>query len=177
MMWTEMLNTSKRPVREKRCASTTCCLRKSRFLILRIVGCRWPSSTISVMHRSRNFCAPEANYISAVTGIVPDVWCRRRRESRPNGRAFDCHCRRLSEMAIGARNEGLRVLGADTIIDVRNGSPSLPCSSSSGSPDLREAGRHRTSPTPGDHRVSPATAGLVGSHLRPPGASIPPWCA
>ena len=47
-------------------------------------------------------------------------------------------------------------------------------------PDHRvpqEAGRHRTSPTPEDHRDSPATAVLAGSQLRPPGASIPPWCA
>ena len=73
--------------------------------------------------------------------------------------------------------EQVATFGAGTIIDVRNGSPSLPCGSSSGLPDHREAGRHRTSPTPGDHRVSPATAALVGSHLRPPGASIPPWCA
>ena len=60
---------------------------------------------------------------------------------------------------------------------VRSGSLSLPCGRPSGSPSRREAGRHRTSPTPEDHRVSPATAVLAGSHLRPPRASIPPWCA
>ena len=69
------------------------------------------------------------------------------------------------------------MFGAGTIIDVRNGSHSLPCGSSSGSPNPRETGWHRTSPTPGDHRVSPATATLAGSHLRPPGTSIPLWCA
>ena len=74
-------------------------------------------------------------------------------------------------------SDALATLGAGTIIDVRNGSPSLPCGSSSGSPNPRETGWHRTSPTPGDHRVSPATATLAGSHLRPPGTSIPLWCA
>ena len=62
---------------------------------------------------------------------------------------------------------------AGTIIDCRNATPSPPCESSSGSPDPRETRRHRTSPTPENHRVSPATAALVGSHLRPPDASIP----
>ena len=55
--------------------------------------------------------------------------------------------------------------------------PLPPCGSLSGSLDPRESRRHRTSPTPGDHRVSPATAALAGSHLRPPGARIPPSCA
>ena len=44
---------------------------------------------------------------------------------------------------------------------------------SSGPPDPREAGRHRTFPTPGDHRGSPATANLGGSHHRTPGVRIP----
>ena len=55
--------------------------------------------------------------------------------------------------------------------------PLPPCGSSSGPLDPRESGRHRTPPTAADHRVSPATAALAASHLRPPGASIPPWCA
>ena len=55
--------------------------------------------------------------------------------------------------------------------------PLPPCGSSSGSLDPRESGQHRRPPTAADHRVSPATAALAASHLRPPGASIPPWCA
>ena len=74
-------------------------------------------------------------------------------------------------------SDALATLGAGTIIRGWHGSPSLPCGRPSGSPSPREAGRHRTSPTPRDHRVSPATAALAGYHLRPPGASIPPWCA
>ena len=71
----------------------------------------------------------------------------------------------------------LAMFVAGTIIDCRNATPSPPCGTYPGSPDPREAGRHRTFPTPGDHRVSAATAALAGSHLQPPGASIPPSCA
>ena len=140
--------------------------------------CRWPSSTISVMHRSRNFCAPEANYISAVTGIVPDVWCRRRRESRPNGRAFDCHCvDACLRMAISARNEGLRVLGAGTIIGVRSPLSWQPGGISSRSADPRKSRPHPTYRAPANHCVSPATTALRRSNHRPMGAIIPPSCA
>ena len=70
-----------------------------------------------------------------------------------------------------------RAFGAGTLIGVRSGSLSLSCGRSSGSPDSRETGPHRGSPTRGDLRVSPATAALGRSHHRPPGASNPPLFA
>ena len=62
--------------------------------------------------------------------------------------------------------------GAGTIIDCRNGSPSPPCGTSPGSPDPRETGRHRASPTTRHLRAAPATATLGGSD-RPPGVWLP----
>ena len=75
------------------------------------------------------------------------------------------------------RRMSFETFGAGTITDARDGPPSVPSGTSSESPGPRETGQHRTPPTAGDHRVSPATAALAASHLRPPGASIPPWCA
>ena len=68
------------------------------------------------------------------------------------------------------RNSG--TFRAGTIIDCRNGSPSPPCGTSPGSPDLRETGRHRASPTTRHLRAALATATLGGSH-RPTGVWLP----
>ena len=79
--------------------------------------------------------------------------------------------------AVGQHSPRPRTFVAGMIIDVWSGSPSMPCGRSSRSPDPRETGRHRDSPTRRDLRVSPATAVLGRSHHRPPGARNPLLCA
>ena len=74
-------------------------------------------------------------------------------------------------------SSGPGTFGAGTIIRIRSPSSWKPPGSSSGSPDPREARPHRTSPAPGDNRVSPATTALRRSNHQPLCASIPLSCA
>ena len=70
-------------------------------------------------------------------------------------------------------SHGDGTFGAGTIIDCRNATPSPPCGTSPGSPDPRETGRHRASPTTRHLHATPATATLRASHYRPLGVRIP----
>ena len=71
------------------------------------------------------------------------------------------------------RRMSFETFGAGTIIDCRNATPSPPYGTSPGSPDPRETGRHRASPTTRHLRATPATATLRASHYRPLGVRIP----
>ena len=73
---------------------------------------------------------------------------------------------------VALRSPDCGTFGAGTVIDGRSRSPSLPCGTTSRSPDPREFRLPRISPERGKHRVSRATAALGRSNHRPPCISM-----